>query len=308
MKKDKNKKVKLVVVGSVALDTIETPIEKKEEILGGSASFACAAASRFVKTGIIGIVGSDFPKKYLDLLESFNVDLKGLEKINGKTFRWSGTYDKDMNNRTTLCTALNVFADFKPKVPDEYKTAPYIFLANIEPRLQLMVLDQMKRKPKFVAADTMELWIKTTNSDLMNLIKKIDLLFINDSEARHITGNFSLLQAAKILLEIGPRFVVIKKGEHGSLLFSKNSIFIIPAFPTENVLDPTGAGDSFAGAFMGYIARAGRINTATMRKAMLFGTVAASYTVEKFSLDGLCDATLEKLKKRARILRNMIRV
>ncbi len=302
-----SEKVKLVVVGSVALDTIETPSAKRNEILGGSAPFACAAASNFIRTGMIGIVGDDFPETHIKTLASLNIDLTGLEKVSGKTFRWSGIYENDMNNRRTICTELNVFAQFNPKVPKNYASAPYLLLANIAPSLQISVLNQMKR-PKFVAADTMDLWINTTKNDLISLLKRIDLLFVNDSEARHLAEETSLFKAAKKLLAMGPKFIVIKKGEHGSMLFSNNSTFILPAFPLESVCDPTGAGDSFAGAFMGWLAKRGKINTAIMRKAMLFGTVAASYSVEQFSIDGLAQASREKIKERACLLRNIVHI
>jgi sugar/nucleoside kinase (ribokinase family) len=302
-----SKKVKLVVVGSIALDTIETPLAKECEIPGGSASFACAAASLFSRTGMIGIVGDDFPEQHIERLSSLNIDLKGLEKVKGKTFRWSGIYENDMNNRRTISTELNVFADFNPKVPESYAQAPYLLLANIAPSLQLSVLNQM-RNPKFVAVDTMDLWINTAKQDLLNLLKRSDLLFLNESEARHLAAESSLFKAAKKLLELGPQFIVIKKGEHGSMLFSKNSLFIMPAFPLEEVYDPTGAGDSFAGAFMGWLAKRGKKNIAIMRKAMLLGTVAASFAVEKFSIEGLAHATQNDLKTRARLLRNMVHI
>ncbi len=302
-----SKKVKLVVVGSIALDTIETPFAKQSEILGGSVSFACAAASRFAKTGMIGIIGDDFPQEHTRLLSSLGIDLQGLEKAQGKTFRWSGIYENDMNNRRTLSTELNVFADFNPKVPQSYATAPYVLLANIAPALQLSVLNQMKR-PKFVAADTMDLWINTTKEDLLTLLKRIDLLFLNESEARHLTEENFLVKAAKELLAMGPKFIVIKKGEHGSMMFSSNHIFILPALPLEEVYDPTGAGDSFAGAFMGWLAKRGKINTAIMRKAMLFGTVAASFAVEKFGIEALAKATQVDFQKRAALLRNMVHI
>jgi sugar/nucleoside kinase (ribokinase family) len=278
-----NQPVQLAVVGSIGLDTIETENARKVDILGGSVSYACAAASFFTPTGMVGVVGTDFPESHVEVYRGFGIDLRGLQTAEGKTFRWSGVYEKDMNNRRTLSTDLNVFGSFMPRLPEEYTKAPFLFLANISPELQLHVLSQT-RSAKFVAADTMDLWINIAPHPLMEVISAVDLLTLNESEARLITGEGNLVRAAKKILEWGPGYVAIKKGEHGAMLFSKSGVFVVPAYPLEMVHDPTGAGDTFAGGFMGALSETGEVNDAAIRKAMVYGSVVASFGVEDFSL------------------------
>ncbi len=301
------KPVRLVVVGSIGIDTIETPEARREKILGGSASFACAAASFFTSVGMVGVVGTDFPARHVDLYRRFGINLDGLQVLSGETFRWTGVYEENMDNRRTICTELNVFADFKPNLPASYRESPFLFLANISPALQFHVLDQMK-KARFVVMDTMDLWINTAHPDLVKVMGRVHLLTISESEARHLTGEKSLLRAARALLKLGPRYVLIKKGEHGSMLFSKKNIFVMPAFLLENVRDPTGAGDAFAGGFMGALAESGKIDETSIRKAMIYGSVVASYGVEDFSLDRLGKLTRREIEKRAAQFRKMIRI
>ncbi|NLB56441.1 MAG: sugar kinase [Lentisphaerae bacterium] len=295
----------MVVAGSVALDSIETPSTNRKDLLGGSACFACLAASFFSNPGLLGIVGRDFPVDYTDLLEKYHVDLIGLQRdLTGNTFRWAGVYNCDMNSRRTLSTDLGVFCNFSPRVPDSYRKASYVLLANISPGLQLEVLDQIEN-PVFVAADTMDLWINTERENLLKLHKRIDLLFLNDSEAEAWTGMGNPLLAAGKLLEDGPKYVVIKKGSHGSMLFSKDSIFVLPAVPLEECADPTGAGDSFAGGFMGFLAGKGEVSWSTLKEAMAFGTALASFCVESFSADGFRSADLNTINARVTLLREI---
>ncbi|MEI6167670.1 MAG: PfkB family carbohydrate kinase [bacterium] len=280
------KPVQLVVVGSIGLDTIETPHAKKVEILGGSVSYACASASFFTPTGMVGVVGADFPEPCVDIYRQFGIDLNGLQKSHGKTFRWSGIYEQDMNNRRTLATELNVLETFMPELPDDYTRAPFLFLANIAPQLQLHVLSQVK-SPKFVAADTMDLWINIALTSLRDVISAVDLLTLNESEARLLAGENNLVKAAKKILGWGPKYVIIKKGEHGAMLFSATGIFVVPAYPLEIVHDPTGAGDTFAGGLMGALSERGEVSEAAICKAMGYGSVVASFGVEDFSLERL---------------------
>lgn len=281
-----HKAVELVVVGSIGLDTIETPWARHEEILGGSVSYACAGASFFAPVGMVGVVGTDFPAHCEALYRKFGIDLRGLQKAEGKTFRWSGVYEADMNNRRTLLTELNVFASFMPQLPEDYRRAPFLFLANISPALQLHVLSQVN-SPKFVAADTMDLWINTARGPLMEVIAAVDMITLNDSEARLLAGEHNLVKAAKKIMGWGPEYVVIKKGEHGAMLFSPGGVFVVPAFPLEAVHDPTGAGDTFAGGFMGALTELGRVDHLSIRRAMAYGSVVASFGVEAFSLERL---------------------
>ena len=297
---------RVVMVGSIGLDTIETPLARREDILGGSVSYACVACSRFVKTGMVGIVGTDFPEAYTDLYRSCGIDLAGLQRVEGKTFRWSGVYDADMINRRTRSTDLNVFADFSPELPDAYRSVPFVLLGNIGPELQLHVLDQVP-SPEFVVADTMDLWINHARQPLEAVIRRVDMLMLNDSEARLLTGEANLRRCAGRILAMGPRYVVIKKGEHGAMLFSKEGIFLVPAYPVENLQDPTGAGDSFAGAFIGALAQADRVDDRSVRRALLYGSVIASIGVEAFSLDRLIEATPEAVEERFESFKNMLR-
>lgn len=279
--------VDLIIVGSIGIDTIRTPKAVRARILGGSVSYACIAASFFARVGMVGVVGTDFPVKYKQLYRRFKIDLKGLQQLEGRTFRWSGVYARDMNNRRTLRTELNVFAGFRPDLPPEYRTAKYLFLANISPELQLHVLKQVRR-PRFIAADTMDLWIKTARKDLMDLIGKVQMLTLNDTEAKLLTGEDNLVRAARRILRWGPDYVVVKKGEHGAMLFTAGDVFVIPAFPIEHVIDPTGAGDAFAGGFMGGLVRMALAKKENaVRRALAYGSVMASFGVEAFGLERL---------------------
>jgi len=276
-------------------------------VLGGSASYACAAASFFAPVGMVGVVGTDFPVRFRRLYERLGVDTEGLQVRHGETFRWSGVYEANMDVRRTLSTELNVFADFTPSLPPGYAKSPFVFLANISPELQGHVLDQA-RGPRFVLLDTMDLWINTARDALMKVIGRVTMLTLNESEARHLTGEHGLVRAARKLLRHGPKYVLIKKGEHGSILFSGNGIFLMPAFPLEDVVDPTGAGDTFAGAFLGALARGGRVSEPALRRAMAYGSVVASFGVEDFSLDRLQKLTRREIEGRARLFRRMTRM
>ncbi|MFH0947592.1 MAG: PfkB family carbohydrate kinase [Elusimicrobiota bacterium] len=294
----------ILVVGSVALDSIKTPSGEKKDILGGSATYFSYSASFFAPPGginLVAVVGSDFPKEHIELLKSRNINLEGLKMVEGQTFRWSGSYEHDMNEAKTLSTCLNVFETFKPEIPESYKNSEFIFLANIDPDLQMDVLSQIK-KPKLIAADSMNLWVKIKKPSLLKLLSKIDILVINDGEARLLTEQSSLIKAGRIILDYGLKYVVIKKGGHGSLLFSqkgsiqtKDGFFSAPAYPIEEVFDPTGAGDTFAGGFFGYLANSRHSGSAKLnlqdptendlRKAVIYGSVMASFNVEDFSLE-----------------------
>lgn len=294
----------LLITGSIALDSVKTPVEEHHDLLGGSASYAAIAASFFTPVNLVGIVGSDFPKKHLTLYRKHGINLDGLQVADGKTFRWSGEYEWDMNKRRTLSVALNVFETFQPKLPAQYRATPFIFLANISPQLQLHVLSQVK-KPKFIVADTMDLWINIAKDPLLELLKKIDCLILNESEARELMKETSLIKAGNALLKLGPQFVCIKKGEHGCLLFGKKLFFSAPAYPLEDIHDPTGAGDCFAGAFAGYLAHAGKVNHDHLRKAVIYGSVLASYNVEAFSLGRLQTLTPKDIEERYQIFKLM---
>ncbi|MFH1825279.1 MAG: PfkB family carbohydrate kinase [Candidatus Firestonebacteria bacterium] len=274
----------LIVVGSIALDTVVTPFKTVKEVLGGSATYFSYAASYFNKVRLVGVVGEDFPKKFINEIKKRAIDITGLKIEKGKTFRWTGEYKYDLNIRETKKLELNVFANFSPDIPDIYKNSKYVFLGNINPTLQLDVLNKISR-PKLIAGDTIECWIKNDLKKLLKLIKMVDIFFMNDSEARELSGVSNLVLAARKIRSLGPKIVVIKKGEHGSLLFSDGWHFAAPAYPLENVFDPTGAGDSFAGGFMGYISTCKRLSQDEIKKALIFGTVTASYCVEDFSLN-----------------------
>lgn len=294
----------VLITGSIALDSVKTPVEQHDDLLGGSASYASVAASFFTPVNLVGIVGSDFPGRYLDLYRKHRIDLDGLQTVDGKTFRWSGEYEWDMNRRRTLSVCLNVFETFQPKLPENYREAAFVFLANISPQLQLHVLAQA-RKPKFVVADTMDLWIQTAREPLLELLKKIDCLVLNESEAREFTKETSLIKAGRKLLRWGPKYVCIKKGEHGCLLFADDLFFSAPAYPLEDIHDPTGAGDCFAGAFTGYLAKAGTVNHDALRKAVVYGSVIASFCVEAFSLNRLQTLTKADIDERYRLFKAM---
>jgi sugar/nucleoside kinase (ribokinase family) len=290
----------LLVVGSVAFDAIETPFGKRDRTLGGAASYFALAASHFTQVRMVGVVGDDFSAKDESAFKGRKIDLAGLERAPGKTFFWSGRYSKNMNERTTLVTDLNVFADFNPKLPPSYLDSPFIFLANIHPSLQRSVLQQIRVKPKLVALDTMNYWIERTPKELAETLKHTHILMINDDETRQLTGEHNLLRAAKHIFKLGPKTLVIKRGEHGALMVHDRFIFSVPAYPLEEVHDPTGAGDSFAGGFMGYLAGAGKVTDATLRAAMVYGSVMGSFTVEKFGVDRLQTAKRGEIHVRAK--------
>jgi sugar/nucleoside kinase (ribokinase family) len=277
----------LLVVGSIALDSVETPSQQRENVLGGSAIFFSYAASFFSGVRLVGVVGDDWPAEHTRLLTDRGIDTSGLHVVaGGKTFRWRGKYLPNMNDRETLEVHLNVFERFDPVLPEGYRRAPFLFLANGSPVVQLKVLEQVHGATLRVA-DTMDLWIRTQHDELLALLKRIDGLVLNDAEARLLTDDENLVRAGRAVLKLGPRFVVIKKGEHGALFFSEHETYVMPAYPTPHVIDPTGAGDSFAGGMMGYLAAQGNFDPKTLKEALAYGTVAASFTVEDFSLDRL---------------------
>ena len=290
----------LLVVGSVAFDAIETPLGKVDRTLGGAASYFALAASHFTPVRIVAVVGEDFTKKEEAVFRGRKINLDGLKRAAGKSFFWSGRYSMNMNERTTLATELNVFANFRPTLPDSYRDSQFVFLGNIDPTLQRSVLQQMKRKPKVAALDTMNYWISGTPEALRQALKDVHILMINDDETRQLTGEHNLLRAAKAVFKMGPRTLVIKRGEHGALMIHEKFIFSVPAFPLEEVHDPTGAGDSFAGGFMGYLASVGRIDERTLRAAMVYGSVVGSFTVERFGVERLASVTRRELVARAR--------
>jgi sugar/nucleoside kinase (ribokinase family) len=288
----------VLVVGSIALDTVKTPVEEHADLLGGSASYAALSASFFSPVKLVGIVGSDFPKSELEFWKERHIDTEGVQRVDGKTFRWSGEYSWDLNTRETRSVALNVFEQFKPALPDSYRESDFVLLANIAPSLQAHVLDQMT-KPRFVVADTMDLWIETTRRDLDALLPRVDLLILNDSEARQMTKETSLIKAGRVIRQMGPRYVAVKKGEHGALLFSENEFFSCGAYPLEDIHDPTGAGDTFAGGIAGYLAGTVKhVSFTDLRKAMIYGSVLASFTVEAFSLERLRKLTMDEISER----------
>src|SRR6476659_6291382 len=295
----------VLVVGSVALDSVETPFGKADDVLGGSATFFSASASHLTQVSVVGVVGNDYPVAQLDPLKKRGVDFSGLEQADGPSFRWRGRYSHDLNSAETLETHLGVFSHFSPKIPEQFRTAPFVFLANIDPRLQLDVLRQVER-PKLVACDTMNFWIESRRPDLLALLDRVDLVTLNDAEARQLTEKFNLVQAAQWILARGPRHVIIKKGEHGAFMFTENSIFLAPAFPLESVFDPTGAGDSFAGGFIGYLSATGDLSEANMRRAVIYGSVMGSFAVEKFSIDRLLTVTRAEIDQRVRDMRRLV--
>lgn len=297
--------VDLVVVGSIGLDTVETTEGKRTEQLGGSLSFACPAAAPFCRVGMVGVVGTDFPAGHKTWYKHLGIDLGGLQQVEGRTFRWCGVYAPDMVNRRTLRTELNVFERFTPELPDHYRDAPYVLLGNIQPELQLHVLEQV-RAPRFVVADTMNLWIESARKPLLNVIGAVTMLSLNDEEARMLTEERNLRQAAMRIMEMGPRYVVIKKGEHGAMLFCEDGIFLVPAYPVTRVVDPTGAGDSFAGAFMGSLIRSGETTPAAVRAALLDGSVVASFGVEAFGVESFTTLHMDQISARRRELDRMI--
>lgn len=295
----------LLVVGSIALDTVETPFGRHADILGGSATFFSISASLFTRPRLVGVVGSDFPPEHIKALQKKKIDTAGIEYADGQTFRWNGRYTGDMNSAETLSVHLNVFGSFDPKVPDKFRDSSLVFLANGSTSIQMKVLNQVP-KAKFIMVDTMNLWIETEREMLIELIKKANGLILNNHEAAMLTGKHNLIAAAKEILAYGLDVLVIKKGEHGAMLFDrKGNFFAIPAFPLDNVKDPTGAGDSFAGGFMGYLDKAGKTDFNTMKKALVYGTMTASFAVEDFSLNRLLKATPGQLKTRAEKFKKM---
>src|SRR3954464_3529870 len=295
----------VLIVGSIALDTVKTPVEEHADLLGGSASYAALGASFFSPVKLVGIVGDDFPASEFEFWKSRQIDAAGVRRVEGKTFRWSGEYAWDMNTRETRSIALNVFEHFRPELPASYSETEFVLLANIAPALQAHVLDQMKR-PRFVVADTMDLWIETTRADLDALLPRVDLLILNDSEARELTKETSLIKAGAKRRQFGPKYVAIKKGEHGALLFGEDQFFSCGAYPLEDIHDPTGAGDTFAGGIAGYLAsRPGTPDFATLRRAVIYGSVLASFNVEAFSLERLRTLTMEEIQARYEVFRAM---
>jgi len=278
---------KLLIVGTVAFDAIETPFGKTDKILGGAATYIGLSASFFnLQSAIVSVVGDDFPQEHLDLLTSKNIDISGIEIVKGgKTFFWSGLYHNDLNSRDTLVTELNVLADFQPKVPQNFKDSDIVMLGNLHPLVQSSVLDQLEKKPKLVVLDTMNFWMDCALPELLEVIKRVDVITINDEEARQLSGEYSLVKAAAKIQELGPKYVVIKKGEHGALLFHNREVFFAPALPLEEVFDPTGAGDTFAGGFSGFIAQSENISFGNMKNAIIYGSNLASFCVEKFGTE-----------------------
>ena len=297
----------LICVGSIAFDTVETPEARAEEILGGSATYFGYAASLFGPVGLVGVVGEDFPDAHLAGFRSRGMDPAGVQRIAGRTFRWAGRYLDDMNVRETTHLELNVFGQFDPKLPPAYRDCGYCFLANGTPAIQHRVLDQL-RKPKLVLADTMNHWIANDRDGVVAMLRRVDGVIINDEEAQMLSGRKNLVAAAKAVARLGPRIVIVKKGAHGSMLLVGSDLFLLPAFPVEEVHDPTGAGDCFAGAFMGHVARAGKTSLATLRRALLSGTLVASFDVEAFGVERLRDITLGAVEARARQFATMLRV
>ena len=287
----------VLVVGSVALDSVETPFGKADDVLGGSGTFFAASASHLTPVQLVGVVGSDYPVERLAALEARGVDLAGLERADGESFRWRGRYRHDLNSAETLETRLGVFSKFRPKIPDQFRRAPFVFLANIDPRLQLEVLRQVER-PKLVACDTMNFWIESRRDELLELLGHVDLITLNDGEARQLTEQANLVKAARWILKRGPKHVIIKKGEHGAFMFTESTVFFAPAYPLEDVFDPTGAGDSFAGGFIGYLARSGDLSEGSLRRAVVYGSAMGSFAVERFSIERLLEITPGDITRR----------
>jgi sugar/nucleoside kinase (ribokinase family) len=295
----------VLVVGSIALDSVETPFGRADNVLGGSGTFFSASASHLTPVQLVGVVGSDYPLDQLQPLASRGVDLAGVERADGASFRWRGRYRHDLNSAETLETHLGVFSHFAPKIPEQFRSAPFVFLANIDPRLQLQVLEQVE-KPQLVACDTMNFWIESRRPELLQLFEKVDMVLLNDGEARQLTEKSNLVQGAKWILERGPKYVIIKKGEHGAFMFSRDSVFFAPAYPLESIFDPTGAGDSFAGGFIGYLARTGDFDEATMRRAVIYGSAMGSFAVEQFSIGRLLEVSRADIDRRVREFRQLV--
>ncbi len=291
---------KLLIVGTVAFDAIETPFGKTDKILGGAATYiSLAAANMQVPSAIVSVVGEDFPEEYLNIFKEKNINTEGLQIIKGeKTFFWKGLYHNDLNSRDTLATDLNVLADFNPIVPESYKDADFVMLGNLHPIVQKGVIEQMSKKPKLVVLDTMNFWMDSALNELLDVLKLVDVITINDEEARQLSGEYSLVKAAKKIYKMGPKYVVIKKGEHGALLFEGNNIFFAPALPLEEVFDPTGAGDTFAGGFISYLAKTKNISFENMKNAIIYGSNLASFCVEKFGTARVVDLSQKEINAR----------
>lgn len=298
---------KLLIVGSMAFDAIETPFGKTGRILGGAGTFIGLAASQFkLDAAIVSVVGDDFPQSYMDILKNKNIDLTGVEVVKGgKTFFWEGKYHNDLNSRDTLVTELNTLADFNPIVPTDFTSADVVMLGNLHPNIQMSVINQMEKRPKLIILDTMNFWMNSTWDELMAVIKKIDVITINDEEARQMTSEYSLVKAAAKIQEMGPKYVVIKKGEHGALLFHKENIFFAPALPLEEVFDPTGAGDTFAGGFAGYLTETGNISFESMKNAIIHGSNLASFCVERFGTDRMVNLQKHEVDSRLMQFRDL---
>lgn len=298
----------LLAVGTVAFDDIETPFGRAEKVIGGACTYISLAASYFVKpVRIVSVVGGDFPEDMLDYLKRRGVDLEGLQIRPGeKSFFWAGKYYRDFNTRDTLDTQLNVLATFDPVLPESYRKPDFLMLGNLTPQVQSRVLAQLKHRPKLIAMDTMNFWMNSAMPDLLKVMKKVDVLTINDEEARQLSGEHSLVKAAKVIHKMGPRFLVIKKGEHGALLFHRGEVFFAPALPLAEVTDPTGAGDTFAGGFMGWLAKTGDVSMANMRRAIIYGSAMASFCVEKFSIENLQGLTPAMIQKRVRQFADLV--
>ena len=294
----------ILVVGSVAYDTVETPFGRAEKVLGGSASFFSVAASFFAPVNLVAVVGDDFSEKAMSAFQGRPVDLEGLERTAGKTFHWQGKYSYDLNSRETVCTDLNVFEFFKPRIPDRYRRSEHVFLGNIDPVLQRQVLDQVER-PRLVACDTMNFWISGKPEELRRTLTGVDILLINDAEARQLSGEWNIVKAARAIRAMGPHTLVIKKGEHGVLMFSEEGSFAAPAYPLEEVFDPTGAGDTFAGGFLGYLAGSPTLDEAALRRAVIMGSTLASFCVEAFSLDRLLTLSRPEIDARYRLFKRL---
>ncbi|MEO0059144.1 MAG: hypothetical protein RLZZ312_791 [Bacteroidota bacterium] len=298
---------KLLIVGTVAFDAIETPFGKTDKILGGAATYIGFSAANFnVKSAIVSVVGGDFPQEHLDLLTSKNIDISGIEIIkDGKTFFWAGKYHNDMNSRDTLVTELNVLADFKPVVPQDFKNADVVMLGNLHPFVQMSVINQMTEKPKLVVLDTMNFWMDCALEPLLEVIRKVDVITINDEEARQLSGEYSLVKAAAKIQTMGPKYVVIKKGEHGALIFHNQDVFFAPALPLEEVFDPTGAGDTFAGGFAGYLTQSGNISFGNMKNAIIHGSNLASFCVEKFGTERMQNLSKTEIQDRLKQFKSL---
>ncbi len=290
----------LLTVGSIAFDKIQSPFGKTDKILGGAATYIALAASNFdININLVSVIGNDFPENYLNILKNHKINTEGIEKLkNQKTFFWEGKYHDDMNIRDTITTELNALADFSPKLPENFKTPDILMLGNLTPVIQRQVIEQLKNKPKLIVMDTMNFWMDTMLDDLLKTISMVDVLTINDEEARQLSGEISLLKAAKKIINMGPRFLIIKKGEHGALLFSKNQMFFAPALPLENVIDPTGAGDSFAGGFCGFLTKTDDFSFNNLKNAVIIASAVASFTVQKFGTDNLQNISKERLIER----------